>query len=442
MVERPVVARSGSVSPGAVRLATWVLSGLLLLFGAVTFAAGGMDAVSRQEPLDLNINLVAAQRLVDRAAVYDAAASRPQALAIGGPSMEGSFTEPTNGFAGPPVTALLHVPFLAFDHQTGVAVFRLAALLGMVGAVVVTAQVLPRSARRAGIALGTGALLSSFATIETLKLGQGHEFVMLALAVVLWASATGRWRAAGAGIAVATMLKVGPVVLLAYLLVRCAAPARRQLLTGFVGAGALLTVAAAVVGRPQDVFVWLRDIAPELSGGVVRTINQSLPAFLSRLLGDGDLASTAPLGPIRYLAVIGMVGGVVWLLRARRGRAFDPMEIGVLIVLGLVLGPLTWMHYATWAVLPIVLLADPRRWVGTDARAAGFAAGALVLSLVLFTVNVVQPAVPAVGDRWPVRLTSSPVLLAELILLWVLARRHGAEPPVGGQALGMGAEAR
>jgi hypothetical protein len=93
-------------------------------------------------------------------------------------------------------------------------------------------------------------------------------------------------------------------------------------------------------------------------------------------------------------------------------------------------------------VLPIVLLADPRRWVGTDVRAARLAAGALVLSLVLFTVNVVQPAVPAVGDRWLVRLTSSPVLLAELILLWVLVRRHGAEPPVGGQALGMGAEAR
>ena len=67
----------------------------------------------------------------------------------------------------------------------------------------------------------------------------------------------------------------------------------------------------------------------------------------------------------------------------------DPLELGVLILVILVAGPLTWDHYYVWALLPLVLVLDLERWqelmdrlggdLETDVRRANLVIDALDL---------------------------------------------------------------
>ena len=109
------------------------VAGLVLLaIGLISFVSGAFTTVVAPEPFDLDVNLVAAQRLVDREPLYDADASRADAVAIGGEQMASSYTLPTDGYPSPPSTALLHTPFLVFGHGVAVNLFRVVALAGMV----------------------------------------------------------------------------------------------------------------------------------------------------------------------------------------------------------------------------------------------------------------------------------------------------------------------
>jgi hypothetical protein len=40
----------------------------------------------------------------------------------------------------------------------------------------------------------------------------------------------------------------------------------------------------------------------------------------------------------------------------------------VVILLALLAGPISWAHYLTWAIIPLMLLADPRRFAGPAVR--------------------------------------------------------------------------
>ncbi|MGN6695063.1 MAG: glycosyltransferase family 87 protein [Aquihabitans sp.] len=411
--------------PSQVVVRAFLAAGILLVaLGTARFGRGDATPMFTTIPYDQTINMVAAQRLVDRAPLYDADASRAMAVDRAGPAMADTYTVATNGFPGLPSTALLHVPFLLGSDDAGYAAFRWASILGMLGAIALVASTLPRGARSAGGAFGTGVLLVSVAFLETINFGQGHGFVMLGFAVAIWGAATDRWRAVGIGLGVATALKLSPFLIVLYLVVR----GRKQVLPWAVGTVAALAAAAAVVGRPGDLWTWATEVAPSLSGGAIQLLNQSVPALAARMAsGSSDLTSTAGIGAWRHLAVFVLLIGVAALWRTRRHRPIDPLEIGVLLLLGLVAGPLTWSHYATWAVLPMVLLADPRRWTGRPPVEVGVLATTIAAAVLLLTTVAGRPTAAAVDADAALRVTTSPTTVALLLLLVACSRLVGTE---------------
>ena len=426
---------SGLSAPSARRLMLW-LGLLLVAFGATTFASsGGIRQIQGEKTLDLNINMVAANRLVHRKPLYDLDASRKDAVALAGPSMAGAYRVPTNSFPGPPSTALVHVPFLVFGHETGATVFRWAAALGMFAAIALVAASLPVGSRLPAGLVGTGTLLISYAFTTTLLWGQGHEFLMLGFAAGVWGIRHERWKVAGIGLGIAAVLKLSPVLLLAYLVLR----GRREVVKSAVATIVAFTVAAAVVGRPQDLIVWIRDVVPGISGAALHVVNQSLPATLDRMFGGHpDLGATLPIGAWHDLAIPIVVGGVFALWRLRRNAPLDPLELGALIVLVLLAGPLSWDHYATWVTLTVVLLADPRRWEGRSRVEVGVLLASLLGAAALLSPRLVAPSATKVALHWSLRVTSSPYVGAELLLggicLWLLrpgARTGPNDPAVG-----------
>jgi alpha-1,2-mannosyltransferase len=420
----PVAAHGDEARPASMVDRAFLFVGLALIALAVsTFAVGGGNAFDK-EPFDLTINLVAADRLLDRDPLYDAEASRVQAVAASGEIMEDAYTVPTNGFPGPPSTALVHAPFALLGHDAGIAAFRWVTFLGMVGAVVLTAAALPPASRVAGATFGVAVLLVSSATLGTVVVGQGHGFLMLAFAAAIWGAATGRWKLVGVALGVATALKLSPALLVAYLVLR----GRREVLGPAIATVVGLTVAAAAVGRPQDVLVWATDVVPALSGGAFRSMNQSLPAWIGRMASnETDLGGTHALGAWRLLAMPILIAGVAVLWRQRRGRSIDPLELGALILLGLVAGPLSWDHYLTWAVLPLVLLVDPRRWRDRSTVERSVLGGCIGISLLLLYGVVPDPSAAQVAADWTTRLRSGPMVIAQMLLLGVTLRLLPAE---------------
>ena len=405
---------------------------LVLAAGAIVAMTCVSSTLERSRPFDFDINWVAAHRLVEGRALYDPIASRAEAERLVGRRMEIAYSTPFSSYIGLPAVALAHVPFTPFDHETALALFRVLSALAMVGALALVARVLPAGWRGAGFAFGAGALLLCEPALWTLGIGQGNAFVMLGLAVAMWASTRGRWRTAGIGCGAAAVLKASPALLLVYLAVRGQWRAVRW------GAATVVasSVVASAVGQPSDLVTWVERVMPDVSAGSLYTGNQSLVGWVGRLVTHtDDLASTTVLGPVHYLGIVLAAAGVVALWSTRRTAPFDPLELGVVVLVVLVAGPLSWDHYFVWALLPLVLIVDPRRWRGrsvTNCRALALSIGAAV---VLLLPHVSVPDARAVGSDWTLRLTTTPYALSALLLLacaFVLVREPvGAE--VGAQ---------
>jgi alpha-1,2-mannosyltransferase len=392
----------------------------LTLVGCVVATVALSSALRSATPLDFNVNWVAARRLIEGRALYDRAASRAEAIRALGTGRQTSIFSTTNvfgRFVGSPVTALLHVPFLLVGHSAAITVFRALAFVGMVGAIVVTADALAPASRFAAALVGVGALLVSFPLVNAIALGQGPQFVMLGIAATIWGTARRRWAIAGVGLGVATILKISPVILLVYLLVR----GYRRVALWSGATMAVLLGAAAVVGRPTDVVVWVRDVVPVLSRATPHVWNQSLVAWLARIFSRTNPLTQPQLHGWYQLSPVIAVVAIVGLWRYRSGCPVDSIELGLLTLVALLMGPLTWDHYTVWAIVPLVVFCDLRYWVGRSRRESLVLLGALAVATTLLTVSLERVWADAGGASWGSFVTS-PRTVALLLYLAVGAR--------------------
>ncbi len=400
----------------------FLVAGVLLFsFGVLALCFGNVSVASRRAtPIDLNVNWIAAQRLVDGQPLYDRAASHDEAVRLLGPEMRRQDDCLFCGFVGPPATALLHVPFLALGHDDGVAWFRMVAGLGMVGALLLTARVLPVGSRVPAALLGVGALLLSFPFANTIDVGQGNEFVMLGFAAGIWGVVRRRWGIAGIGLGVATILKVSPVLLLVYLVVR----GERRPAIWAAATAVSLSFVAALVGRPLELWTWVRDVAPQIGRGSLHVWNQSVVAWVARLTSSAhtDLAAQHQLAQVWSLsayAVAALV--VVGLWRLRRRTPIAPLELGLLVLVALLVGPLSWEHYFVWAFIPFVLCFDVRLWARRTRTDIALMLGMLAVGTCLFTVPVQSLWTMSDSAPWRAALTS-PGTVGALLYLVVAVR--------------------
>src|SRR3954469_5048834 len=154
-----------SARAGAIRRVAVVLGALLLMLGVLDFARTGRgDVASNSWSLDYDINLVAAKRLVDRQDIYSRAGSVDTGRSLIGPQMRFAYEDDFKSYIGTPAVALVHVPFLALEHDDGVRLFRILGLIEMIAAILLTAYALAPSARLPAALFGTAALFWSLPT--------------------------------------------------------------------------------------------------------------------------------------------------------------------------------------------------------------------------------------------------------------------------------------
>ena len=247
---------------------------------------------------------------------------------------------------------------------------------------------------------------------------------MLGLALGIWGISRERWGVAGIGLGLATVLKVSPVLLLVYLLIR----GRRTPVWWAAGTAAVTVALAGVVGRPGDLLVWLQDVTPEVSKGTMRAYNQSIVGALSRLsTGAIDLSTARSPGAWYLLAYVFWGAALFGLWRLRRGKPFDLLEFGVLILVAVIAGPLSWDHYSTWALVTVVLLADCTRW----ARVRTVEAVGLLVALAVGIVAVPHRGAGPVTRRDQGRLVDAAVDRAQRRRPPALPRCRALAPGAG-----------
>jgi hypothetical protein len=326
--------------------------------------------------------------------------------------------ETFSGFVGAPIVGGIHVPFTWFGHREAIGVFRVVDLVCIVAAVLIVVCTLPRPSRVIGSLVAVGALTLSYPLITTLEFGQFHGLVMLGLAAGIWGVANDRLSVTGIGLGLAATLKLSPIILIVYL---CFRGRRRVVVPAAVTAAALAGI-AMLLGRPSAGFEWLVNVVPKLSGGTRAMRNQSLPALLDRVsTGSDDLLTKSQLGGLRVLGPLLAValGFALWRLCRARCEV-EPLELGGVIVVLLLAGPLSWDHYYVWAVIPIVLACNVDRWaaVSPALRTTGVMLLGVALLALSLPVPELQPAV--IRADWGLRASGSPYPIAALLLLVVI----------------------
>jgi hypothetical protein len=364
--------------------------------------------------LDFDLNWVAAHRLIAGQSLYVPAQAQRTGLALVGRDFLSLNRDPFNTYISTPFVALAHVPFAPFDHQTATQAFRVAGIVEMVVALGVTARSLPQSRRLVPFLLGIGALFWGFPLVMSVADGQINGLVMLGLAFGMWGASRKRWEVAGVGLGFAATLKVTPVLLIVYLVAR----GNRRVLRS-----AILTVvsclgAAAAVGRPVDLWVWARDVAPQVSKGTVDVYNQSIVGTLSRMTTAGnDLGAHVGPGPWYIVGYVLCISGLLALWRWRRNRPLDLLELGILVLLVLLAGPLSWDHYFTWVAIPLVLMFGSSAWTQSSTIEKTALGLGLLGALNLMSARVPLPTPDAVATNWWLRITSAPYTASVTILI-------------------------
>jgi alpha-1,2-mannosyltransferase len=256
------------------------------------------------------------------------------------------------GFTYPPFAVLCLLP-LALGTETTATVL-LTSVTGVLVGITTWQLVAPVAARHGwsrGIAVGIAVPLACAMEPIRETLGWGQVDVLLAALVLADVAALRRGRRwAGAGIGLATALKVTPGLVVLHL----ALSRRWRAATVAAGVALAATLLGYAVDPAASVRYWTRTLwQTGRVGHPVDTNDQSLLGLLSRLAAPRSAA------PAVWAVLAGAVlAGGLWRA-ARLARGGD--ELGGVTVTGLVaclISPVSWTHHLYWVVPAAVVLLD------------------------------------------------------------------------------------
>lgn len=290
----------------------------------------------------------------------------------GGELYEFIAPETTLGFTYPPFAGLTMLPMALVPM---LAAGWINVLLGIAALALVLAVLLAPIADRCGwprwfvVGLAVPLAVAIEPARETLGYGQVN---LLLFGLIIADLVALRWRAAptphrlatggplrriffsgiwaGAGIGLATSIKLTPALFIVYLLVT----RQWRAATTAIGTAALVTVGAMIVAAEESAAYFTSVLWDTSRVGVAdMTPNQSLAGVLARLY---DSMQTPGLLWFSFAALLLALG----LSRAAHAHA-DGDELTAFTLIGLtanVISPISWSHHLVFVIPAIIVLAD------------------------------------------------------------------------------------
>jgi len=345
------------------------IAGLTVLGGLV--AAAGLGP-PRRTPIALA--LVTAGGVVQAAAAAVLAFRRPAVdfatlwtsardFSLGGPLYQPAAVAANHFgavFKVPPFYGMLLLPFTRFELPTALLLDRvLDVALYLAGAAILALWMRPRLGGRvaaAAVAVVLGLMQPAF---DTIAYGQIDIVLLGLMTLALLALSAGRPGAVGLAVALATLLKLYPLVLVLFL------AARREWKAVAWTAGwlvALVGVAVAVMGWPSHV-VYAVEVLPRIGGGTGWVENQTVNGFLCRLLAGARRPEPVHdrLVDLLTWTAFALVASASTLIAARRAEprsSAAALAFGAFLVVMVLAVPAAWIHYETVTVLTFLLVVD------------------------------------------------------------------------------------
>lgn len=351
----------------------WIAGVLLisgLLYGAVVFMAAIEYASNERQASDLDIYLVAAERVNRGQPMYNLESLQTN-----------QFTE---WYKYPPLLAGTLRPLAGMDFDTARTVWRLFLLACLAAAIAL--MIVDFTRRRMTLESGGPAqtghagwlrrLLSPPAimllivvllfrpVIDAINVGQPDMLILLLMAVTLAGLRNGNAHVAGAALSLAVWLKLFPAAMLLYLALRREWKAFRSFGIFFVGWGALATLLTS----PSDMITYFTRILPSTSGTSAWPSNQTIAGFVARVFTDRiyrlesfpdylELRALL-LRLITYASAALVIGLTIWLSRRPAKRESLAYALGFcsLLAASIFVLPVAWTHYLVVLLLPFGVL--------------------------------------------------------------------------------------
>lgn len=319
-------------------------------------------------PADIAQDAAAARLFVDRINPYGPVIREAHAKLLDVP-LDGTFPH----FPHPPFSLIVVLP-LAFGSFAAAAALWFAFSLGLLGllAALLTRAALspndtPHSPRAVLVALVV--LLLWPPVLYNLEKGQWSILLAVLLAFAWRSASYSRWRAAAGWAAAAAAVKVYPVVLAGFFVLRSAKSA-----LWFVATGLTLTVLPLFWIGPHAFLDFVGESRLNMPyWESFPSVMFSIHGAFARLFVGGQWAQPLVVAPelslIAEMLVIGTLMGIVgWItILARRGDADDRLALVAWMILLPALNPQSLGHNGVLLALPIVIVAtvlyaEGRQW--------------------------------------------------------------------------------
>jgi alpha-1,2-mannosyltransferase len=216
----------------------------------------------------------------------------------------------------------------------------------------------------------------------TLRYGQIDLLIATLILYDLSRPDANRWK--GAGIGLASALKLTPAIFAAYLLLT-----RRYRAVAVSLAVFAATVIAGFAALPRDSteFWGGAFIDPGRVGRIENTANQALRGAYARLLHSPNVE-------LWWLATAALVAAIGMLLAIRAGRRGDDVQgFSLCALTALLISPVSWSHHWVLAIPALLLLAMNSLWRRWPAGLAFAGLAALIgYSHMIWWVPVNHPA--------------------------------------------------
>ena len=200
-------------------------------------------------------------------------------------------------------------------------------------------------------------LLNNRTILDTIAYGQIDVMLLFLLTCALWALRSDRDGLAGAFVALGTLFKIYPVILLAFFVVK----GRWRGLLGFVlGMIVYNGLSIALVGWEMH-RIYLFEVLPHIGGTTSWVENQTISGFLARFV---DAPFEAHLLLNKQIELLGLflsglisLGACILSLRHAASRStLFALQYAQFLLLMVFAVPAAWMHYETLLILVFLIL--------------------------------------------------------------------------------------
>jgi hypothetical protein len=270
---------------------------------------------------------------------------------------------------------------------------------------------------------------------------QTQIVILLLIVVAMRALESAHDRTAGLALAVAGLLKVFPLAIVGYFVMR-----RRWRALGWVAIGLAAGTAATILafGAERNAGFVAGTYLTRSVGFLARPANVALGSFISRIFwyAAGDVAMNPWLDWTRALTVVAaeatLIGLTIFATLPRtavaRGDAdtrvgYASRSFALWVVASIMLSPTAWIHYLVLLILPFMLIAAAG-WNGSASARALWAMAASYAVIVL-SMAIAGSAQSSLANRPHLKTALEECATLSLILAYVATWFFAIDVPSG-----------